>query len=106
MPVESAADLAAFFNADEFAHAAVYRPPGGGAGTPCAVLIGEIDSAAAPDDGRPIDGQKTVTVQAAEIAAPAHGGTFTLDVGGRVLTVMNRPQLDDTDGATWLMWAD
>ena len=30
MPVESAADRAAFFNADEFAVAAVYTPPAGG----------------------------------------------------------------------------
>ncbi len=106
MPVESAADLAVFFNADEFGKVAVYAPPGGGAGVACTILIGEIDSGAGLDDGRPIVGQKTVTVAAAEVAAPAFGGTFTLTVGGRVLTISNRPQLDDVDGATWLMWAD
>jgi hypothetical protein len=106
MSVESAADLAVFFNADEFAKAAVYTPPGGGAAVACDILIGEIDSGASLDDGRPIVGQKTVTVAAAQVAAPAIGGTFTLDVGGRVLTISNRPQLDDIDGATWTMWAE
>lgn len=107
MPVESAADRAVFFNADEFAKAAVYTAPGvGGAVADCSILIGEVDSGAAPDDGRPIVGQKTVTVAAAQVPAPAFGGTFTLTIGGRVLTIMNRPQLDDIDGETWTMWAE
>lgn len=41
MGVESAADLATFFDEDEFGRAAVYTPAGGGAGIAVVVILDE-----------------------------------------------------------------
>lgn len=39
MAVESAADLAAFFDVDEFAESAAYTAPTGGDAVPCSVIV-------------------------------------------------------------------
>ena len=79
MPVESEADLAVFFNADEFGVAAVYSPPGGGSSTPCTLLMGMQDRTLAGNLGRPIMQGIEASVRKAELAAPAKGGTFAVD---------------------------
>lgn len=101
MPVESAADLATFFNADEFGVEAVYTPPGGGVATACVILVNDVDPDAQPGDGRPIIGQKLISVRRAQLATPAHEGTFV--VPGATYTVVGRPRLEAVDGAIWVM---
>ncbi len=90
-----------------FGKAASYVAPGGGASVPCVILIDLRDMNAKADDGRPLVGQTTIQVRKSEIAAPAHGGVFTLDVseGGAVYTVSNRP-IPDSHGSEWTMWGD
>jgi hypothetical protein len=108
MPVESAADLAVFFNADEFAATAVYVPPGGGAGVPCSILIDLREEGAAHGQGEPLAGQGTVEVQKVEIAAPAQGGVFTVTAPPVLFgayTIMDRPIAADDTGTVWSMWA-
>lgn len=112
MPVESAADRAAFFNAAEFGLAALYTPPGGGAGVPCTILVNKADPKAEFGQSAPLAGQVELAVNADEIAAPAKGGTFgaPAHVAGRnelavTYTIMDRPRRDDLDGNTWIMWA-
>jgi hypothetical protein len=85
---------------------ASYQPPGGGASTPCRVLLDVRDNNAKPDDGSPPAGQSTIEVRAKEVAAPASEGTFTMDVGGRVFNVMSRPLPADGDGYGWKMWVE
>lgn len=112
MPVESAADRVAFFNADEFGLAATYTPPGGPA-VQCTILVNRADPAAEFGQAAPVAGQVELAVNADEIAAPARGGTFgppAASVPGRgelavTYTVMDRPRRDDLDGKTWIMWA-
>lgn len=112
MAVESDADRAAFFNADEFGLAAVYTPPGGGAGVPCTILLDRTDGDAAHGDGRPVSGRVVLQVQRSEVAAPARNGTFgppAASVAGRneltvTYTVMDRPQ-NEADALIWTLWA-
>lgn len=101
MPVESASDLAAFFNADEFGQAASYTPPGGGGATACTVLIDAADREVDMAQGRGLLEARVLDVRAAEIAAPAKGGTFT--VGAQTLTVIEHPQARDPDRLIWTM---
>jgi hypothetical protein len=66
MPVESAADLAAFFNPDEFGTAAVYRPPLGAETGVIGILVSEPDTVA--DFG---EGSAGLLVRAIEIQVSA-----------------------------------
>jgi hypothetical protein len=104
MPVESAADRAAFFNADEFGLAATYTPPGGGAGVACTILVNKADAQAAFGQDTPSAGNVELVVNADEIAAPAQGGTFAV-AGGPSYEIMDRPRLGDLAGKIWIMWA-
>jgi hypothetical protein len=101
MPVESEVDLAAFFNPDEFGVAAVYSPPGGGSSTPCTLLMGTQDRSAAGGFGRPMLQGIEASVRAAELPAPAKGGTFVVD--GASLTVLGDPRTDDADRKIWTL---
>jgi hypothetical protein len=103
MPVESAADRAAFFNVAEFGKAATYTPPGGGAGIACVVLLDGHDHHAEPGQAQPIAGQVTITVRADQVAAPAKGGTFL--IGATTYRVLDRPRSVDVDRTIWAMWA-
>jgi hypothetical protein len=91
-----------------FGKAAGYVPPGGGAVVPCTIQVDRRDLGARPDDGRPLVGQVTIKVRTKEIAAPARGGVFTLDVsdGAATYTVANRPQPIDPNRDEWTMWAE
>lgn len=112
MPVESAADRAAFFNATEFGLAATYTPPAGAA-VQCVILVNKADPEAKFGDAEPRAGQVEIACNADEVATPAKGGTFgppSASVAGRdelavTYTLMDRPRRDGLDGATWIMWA-
>jgi hypothetical protein len=99
MPVESESDLAVFFNPDEFGVAAVYSPPGGGTGMPCTLLMGTQDRAIGATLGRPIAKGIEACVRAAELPAPAKGGTFVVD--GQTLTIQGDPRTDDAERRIW-----
>jgi hypothetical protein len=100
MAVETAADLAVFFNSDEFGLAATYTPPGGGAAIPCIVLRDAQDRQASGTLGRPIMRGTMISVRKAEIAAPAKGGTFVVD--GESLVIQGDPETDDADRLIWV----
>lgn len=92
----------------EFGHSATYTPPGGSPGDPITIIVDLRDEGSRPDDGRPIAGQVTIEVRVTELALPAQSGIFTFteaSFGGRQVTVMNRPMLDEEEGLVWKMWA-
>lgn len=99
MPVESAADLDVFFNADEFGIEAIYTPPGGGAGTPCTVIRDNPDMDASFGDGRTLRQGDQLLFRADEVPAPARLGTFK--IGAEILTIQDDPQQRDADRAFW-----
>lgn len=84
----------------EFGKPATYN----GGPPPITIIVDLRDEGSRPDDGRPIAGQITIEVRKSEVAAPAHGDTFTFDA--RTVTVSNRPQLDEEEGLVWKMWAE
>lgn len=89
----------------EFGRTAVYTAFAGGGPVPCTVIVDLRDSDARPDDGRPIAGQITIEVRKTEIPQPAQNDVFVFDIGGRSVTVMNRPWVADEEGLTFMMWA-
>ena len=99
MPVESAADLAVFFNAAEWAKAATYTPPGGGAGAPCTVLIGSEDREVSFGTSHAFAEGDVLQVRRSEIAAPARGGTFL--IGATTYAIQGDPRTLDADRAIW-----
>jgi hypothetical protein len=102
MAVESASDRATFFNVNEFALAASYTPPGGGAAVACAILFDQADQEIGFGDGRPVTSGKTVTVAADQVAAPARGGIFTITATGEALKVLDDPTTADPDRKIWI----
>lgn len=93
---------------DLHGNAASYVPPGGGSPSACVVAIDHRDSNRKADDGTPPSGYVTIEVRASDIAAPAHGGTFTVTEGTKAgeYQVANRPMPVDANGLVWTMWAD
>jgi len=101
MPVESASDLASFFEDDEFAEAAVYRSPVPGTDpVPCLVIMdrgqgrgmfarGEPDAATSERHLWAMAGDEEN-----QLPDIRRGGTFTVDLDGEVLRVAAMPQLD------------
>jgi hypothetical protein len=85
MPVESAADRAALFSADDFGEAALYTPPGGGVAVPCTILY-DRGRGANPDYEIPLDdrgggmraaiARQRATINADDVAVVATGGTL------------------------------
>lgn len=98
MTVESAADRAVFFNADEFGVAATYTPPIGGGSTACVVLFSRADREVSFGESRPIVEGATIAV-AADLVTPVKGGTFT--IAGTAHKVISDPENDDADRAVW-----
>lgn len=103
MPVETAADRAALFDADEFGTAATYTPACGDS-IACTVVF-DHDRAEpfelGPDRRSPIRGvlaRQRALVRKDEVPAPAQGGTLT--IGGTIHKIVTRPQLDAT-GEIW-----
>ena len=103
MPVESADDLASFFDEEEFAEAATYLAPDDGAeAVACSVIVdrgqgaqlfraGETSAATA---------ERLLHVRKSEVPLVKREGVFTLDVDGEQLKVREMPVLDQT-GLWW-----
>jgi hypothetical protein len=107
MPVETAADLAGMFNADEFAEPARYQAPGGGGFTPCTVVVDRGQGRASFDAGRSeaSGSERTLMAQRGELAALARGGRFEIldadgDPTGEAFTIAGEPKLDQL-GTLW-----
>jgi hypothetical protein len=117
MPVESAADRAALFSADDFGEAALYTPPGGGVAVPCTILY-DRGRGANPDYEIPLDdrgggmraaiARQRATINADDVAVVATGGTLVPGTivnglfvpGPDTLKIVGRPNLEET-GAIW-----
>jgi hypothetical protein len=107
MPVESASDLASLFDEDEFAEAAEYTAPGGGAAIACTVIVdrGQGRERFVAGEAVSVGSERHLWVRQAELAVVARGGTFTMldaegEPTGEEFTVQGPPQLDHT-GALW-----
>lgn len=102
MAVESAADLEGFFDAEEFAEAAVYlAPTPGAAPVPCSVIVDRGQGRAmfkTGEAGSFAGSERHLWVRAAELASVVREGVFT--VGDEVFAVLNLPKLDQT-GRLW-----
>lgn len=111
MPVESAADRAAFFNTDEFAEAATYTPSGGSP-VPCVVIVdrGQGREAFAIGENEAVGPDRLIQVLAADAGTddapgitPARNGRFDLPAtdlfAAEVLIIAGLPVLDET--GTW-----
>ncbi len=102
MAIEDADDRAVFFDADDFALAAVYAPPSGPA-VAVTVLDWKPDMAAAL--GSPgfllspaaQDAARVVWLRRDQVATPARGGTITID--GAAYPV--REAVTSQDGQIW-----
>jgi hypothetical protein len=100
MPIESADDLAAFFDPEEFGTAVTYLPRGADQAVPI-LAIWILPGGTAPF-GRgdvALDKHRFV-IRAAEVAKPSLGATLTVTRTGEVLTVCEDP-LATADGALW-----
>lgn len=112
MPVETAADRAAFFNPDEFAERAAYTAPGGSS-VPCTLIVDRGQGRKAMDLGknRAVGPDRLVQVLAegagtddAPGITPARGGRFDIPATdlspAEVLEIPGMPMLDET-GVWW-----
>ena len=114
MPVESAADRAAFFNVEEFAEAALYTGPGVGAiAVACIVIVDRGQGGKRFEAGKMAAAGADRLVQVlAECAGtddqpgltPQRDGLFDLTDpltgAAEVVQIVSEPKLDDT-GAWW-----
>ena len=96
MAVETAADLASFFEEDEFAEAAVYYAPGSDLAIVCLVIVDRGSARTHFDTGgrAAASAERLVHVRAGQFE-PRRGGRFELDVGEH-LEVVGSPRLDET----------
>lgn len=103
MPVESSADLAAFFNDSEFAEGATWLAPApGSTAQPCTVIMdrGQGRELFQGGETRTVASERHLWVSKAELPSVMRGGTFTIDADGEVLTVAGLPKLDQA-GQLW-----
>lgn len=114
MPVESAADREAFFNEDEFATAAQYVGPQGGAPLDCSVIYDRerrdpLDVGADGSSGmRKVRTWQGARLLADQVSTVEQEGTVTLGTrvegvfvsNGEVFQVIGRPKRDIT-GSLW-----
>jgi hypothetical protein len=102
MSVESADDLASFFEEDEFAEEAFYVPPGSVGSVSCLVVLDRGQGRRSFDAGRTeIEGSnRHLWVRVAELDPVARAGRFTMACSGEVLEVADMPELDHT-GSVW-----
>lgn len=107
MPVETAADLASFFDEDEFSEAASYLAPGVGATAVDCVVIVDRGQGRMPFNGgeqRLAASERHIWVRRSDLASVARNGSFTVadpDGGApEVLRVPDLPKLDHT-GSLW-----
>lgn len=82
---------------------ATYTPPGGGAPVSCRIQRARPDESIELGTGRIVEGTDMVDVRASEVAAPAKGGTFTVDgpAGPTTLTITAKPVTTDSERLVW-----
>jgi hypothetical protein len=97
-PAELAAE-AVDASYDVFGVEATYTAPGYAA-VPCVVIKDSADRSITLGDGRATSQGNTIKVRAAEIAAPADGGTFAITEGPS-LVVMGDPETLDAERLEW-----
>ncbi len=82
---------------------ATYTPPGGGAAVACMIQRARPDEAIELGTGRIVEATDMVDVRASEVAAPAKGGTFTVEEAGgpTTLTITAKPMTTDSERLIW-----
>lgn len=103
MPVETAADRAAMFSADDFGTAALYTPPGGGSAVPCTIVLDlgrprDFEAEGGRGGARAAIARQRCQVLVDQVPVVAIGGSF--EAGARTFRVAADPDLDET-GAIW-----
>lgn len=99
MPVETAADLAAFFDEAEFAVEAAFTPAGGSSST-VSVILDEGDSRADPGGAGYVGARRVARVRKSEVATARRGDS--LEVDGTTYEV-GKAMLDQATGTIWLL---
>jgi hypothetical protein len=79
--------------------AATYVPPGGGVPILCTVIRNLRDREMTGLNGRPLMQGAVIEVRRSEVAAPAKGGTFTID--GSSVSLASDPESNDPDRLVW-----
>lgn len=97
MPIESADDLAAFFNPEEFGEAIAYNGVGG-----CSAIWIRPSEAIPFGDTQVIADTNIFCLPASTIAAPAAGEVFTIVRTGAEFAVMGEPRRS-RDGSLWMI---
>lgn len=78
---------------------AVYQPPAGGDGVTCRIMLRRPDETVEFGGSKLVAGSVIIEVRAAELSAPAKGGTFA--VGDTVYSVSAVPRQPDPDRLIW-----
>ena len=100
MAVETAADLAVFFNAAEYAVTANYLPPDSGPSIDgITILIDQRVDDKPEMAGRTVIKGHVISVRVSEVASPAKDGRFV--VGAVSHVIVGKPFLDD-GGTVWM----
>ena len=109
MPVETAGDRAAFFDADEFGEPALYTAPAGGDAIPCTIIFnrGRAVERFSGEGYAAAGAERSAWLNGDELELVEEGGTivladadFVLLPGGETLQVAGPPKLDET-GTMW-----
>jgi hypothetical protein len=79
--------------------AAVYTPPGNGAGVACTVIRDLQDQNVSFGAGRPFAEGRILEVRACEIPTPVKGGIFTIETVA--LKIVSDPETSDPDRLVW-----
>ncbi len=98
MTIEQPTDISAFFNDDEFALSAVYRPADGGADVSCSVLLDfSYEESNFISQGNSI-ASRIARVPVQDLAAPKRNDTIIID--GVEYKVLSKPELV-SNGVIW-----
>ena len=99
MVVESPQDLVGFFDQDEFAVAATYTPPGGGAEVAISVVVNESrETLQLGGRHNTVSNKRTLTVIRSTLPDPQRGGRIVVPSLGETLRV---EKATSADGAIW-----
>jgi len=100
MPIESADDLASFFDPEEFGEAVTYSARGVAEALPIVAIWVRPGGTAPFGRGDVALDKHRFVIRAAEVPQPSLGATITITRTAEVLTVCEDP-LATADGALW-----
>lgn len=103
MAIDFSADMAIFFNGEEFAFEASYEPPSG-ASVPCVVHLDERDAEASYEGARFLAAKAVVSVLKSQLPAPVAKGVFVVtrkDGSTERYVIGAQPKIEDPDGLVW-----